>query len=70
MNLIDYVTCQGHPSSTHGLDAAGFVTTSGAGAEGKKDEESIDDGWGVGTSVLLCGSVLEEDEDEGSCGVL
>ena len=38
--------------------------------EGGKDSELADDGWGVGTGVLLQGSVLEEAEDEGSCGVL
>ena len=57
-------------SSTHGLDSAGFVVASGAGVEGGKDSELADDGWGVGIGVLLQGSVLEEAEGEGSCGVL
>lgn len=39
--------------------------------EDEKDKEFMDDGWGVGMGVLLQhGSVLEEDEVEGSCGVL
>ena len=38
--------------------------------EGEKDKEFTDDGWGVGTGILLHGSVPEEDEDDGSCGVL
>ena len=56
--------------STHGLDCAGFVVASGVSVEGGKDSEPADDGWGVGTGVLLQGSVLEEAEGEGSCGVL